>query len=170
MAGLNVSRWQAGKRPWNYSPVMQFSKRLIDMAVFEALRVQYVPCPYRDLLWSASPDGVADHLMHVCGETWDMAIMARDWIRRGAPDPKQDLEGYYLSFDHCCEVLGLNVDYERTLLLSRIDTAADFDTDECWARVEYLTENPPDEMEEELFDAVRVVPALDQGCLFAMGA
>lgn len=160
MAKLNVSKWQAARRPWNYSPVMQFSRRLIEMALFEATRVAGVPCMYGHDLAFMEP-------LRREIQLWDAAVMARDWIRRPAPSPEVDLEGYYLSFDHCCDVLGLKADYEREWMLAKIDDAADFDTDECWARVQELTDNPPDEVDEEVFDAVRVVPALDQGNLFA---
>lgn len=168
MAGLNVSKWQAAKRGWNYTPVMQLAMRLIRTAIIEVGQVHNVPCPYFDPEWNrAAPRTAEEWLLKLCGEPWDRAVMARDWIRRGAPDPKLDREGYLLSFDNCCEVLGLCADAERAGLLSWIDSLADFDTDEVWARIEHLTQNPPDESEEPLFDAPRVVPELDQGCLFS---
>lgn len=170
MAGLNVSKWQASKRGWNYSPVLQFAKRMIETAMIEALAVGRAECPYSDPLWIVPPCDLRLHAMHVAGDRWDEAVMARDWIRRAAPDPRIDREGYLLSFDHCCEVLGLEPDHERLWMLAKIDAAADFDTDEVWARIDHLTTHPPDESEEPLFDAPRVVPELDQGCLFAMEA
>lgn len=51
-------------------------------------------------------------------------------------------------------------------MLRKIDEAGDFDTDEIHARIAYLALNPPDEVEEELFEPIRVVPALDQRSLF----
>ncbi|HTV07783.1 MAG TPA: hypothetical protein VMD97_01905 [Candidatus Aquilonibacter sp.] len=168
MAGLNVSKWQPARREWNYTPVMQLAMRLIRTAIIEVGQVENVPCPYVDAEWETRiPQTAGDWMLRLFGEPWDRAVMARDWIRRGAPDARLDREGYLLSFDNCCDVLGLNADAERTGLLSWIDSMADFDTDEVWARIEYLTQNPPDESEEPLFDAPRVVPELDQGCLFA---
>lgn len=166
MAKLNVAKWQAARRSPAYSPVMQFSLRMIRTALFEAMRAYCVPCPYPAS--DAQPVTVADHLAAICVETWDAAVMARDWIARPTPSAKDDLEGYLLSFDAACEVLGLNAEYERMWMLQTIDAAADFDTDEVWARIEFLTINPPDESVEPLFDAPRCVPALDQGNLFSL--
>lgn len=163
MAKLNVGKWQAARRGPRYTPVMQFYLRMIRMALFEALRVEGVTCHY---LQMDEALGFDDREMRL----WDEAIMARHWIARPAPKPADDLEGYLLSFDAACDALGLNADHERVWMLEKIDAAADFDTDEVWERVEFLTENPPDLSEEPLFDAPRVVPALDQGCLFGMGA
>ena len=167
MAKINVSKWQAARRGPAYTPVMQFFLRMIRMALFEAMRVQDVPCPYGLLL---TERGVDDFPVHHgrAWDTWDAAVMARDWIARAAPDPHMDRDGYLLSFDAACQALGLTADYERVWMLEKIDSAADFDTDEVWKRIEYLTLNPPDESIEPLFDAPRCVPALDQGNLFAM--
>jgi hypothetical protein len=42
-------------------------------------------------------------------------------------------------------------------MLREIDECADLDTDEEHTRVDYLTNNPPDGVEEPLFEAFRVV-------------
>ncbi len=139
---MNTSKWQAARPEISYSPVQQFYLRMIRTAFDEAKTA--------------------------ATEMSDEAIMARAWIARETPDPHMDREGYLLSFAHCCDVLWLNADHEMTWMLREIDACADFDTDEVYARLDELTENPPDEVEEELFEAVRVVPALDQGSMFAM--
>jgi len=36
-----------------------------------------------------------------------------------------------------------------------------FDMEEIHAMIQYLTENPPDEVEEPLFEPFRIVPVLD---------
>jgi hypothetical protein len=171
VAKLNVSKWQAARRGPAYTPVLQFFWRQIKMAIFEALRVGTIECPYADIFWThPASDTPHKGAMVAAGNQWDMAIMARDWIARRAPDPKADREGWIVSFDAACIALGCDPDTERLWMLEKIDAAADFDTDEVWARIEYLTANPPDETEEALFDAPRCVPVLDQGNLFAMGA
>jgi hypothetical protein len=81
--------------------------------------------------------------------------------------PELDREGWIASFDAACLALGCDPDTERLWMLEKIDAAADFDTDEVWARIEFLAANPPDETDEPLFDAPRCVPVLDQGNLFA---
>jgi hypothetical protein len=131
------------------------------MAMFEALRVGTVACPYMDL----EAGRVRSYTLRQV-EQWDEAVMARAWIARPRPEAAFDREGYLLSFDTACEALGLDVDHERLWMLEKIDSTADFDTDEAWRRVQYLTENPPDEAEEELFDAPRCVAVLDQASLF----
>lgn len=171
MAKLNVNKWQASRRGPRYTPVMQMYLRQIRMAMFEALRVKAMACPYVDEFWT-NPPSPQFKSMNWAGNLWDAAIMARDWIARPAPLPSVDLHGYLLSFDGACEALGLNADHERVWMLAKIDEAADFDTDEVYARIAYLTANPPDEQEDELYpEAPRnPVKALDQGCLFGMGA
>lgn len=168
MAKLQVSKWQAARRGPTYTPVLQFFYRQIWLAMFEAMRVKGAMCPY-SLLNCWDNEFAAAHLSTCARELglWDAAIMARNWIASAAPNPHDDRTGWILSFDCACLALGLDPDHERTWMLEKIDAAADFDTDEVWARIEYLTQNPPDETEEPLFDAPRVVPALDQGCLFA---
>jgi hypothetical protein len=158
MAGLNVSKWQAARRKTFYDPAMQFFLRLVRTALDEARAVKGLPCPTLPegygVWWGAHAD------------VWDRAIMARDWIARETPDRHADECGYLLSFQHCCEVLGLDADREGTWMLREIDGCADFDTDGVHARVQFLIDNPPDEVEEELFEGFRVVPSVDQGCMF----
>jgi hypothetical protein len=170
MAGLNVNKWQAARRKTPYSPVMQFYLRQIRTALDKAKAIAPVPCPYSQGWY---PDGQSIEYGIKPGtsvdahwDAWDCAVMARDWIARATPDKESDHPGYILSFEHACEVLGLNADYEAEWMLREIDECGDFDTDEVYARIEFLTVNPPDEVEEELFEAIRVVPKLDQGNLF----
>ncbi len=170
MAGLAVSKWQAARRKAFYDPAMQFFLRMIRTALDEAKAVNGVPCPYL-VGWDAT--GEPCYMGHEAGalspakwQSWDDAVMARAWIARETPDRHGDECGYILSFEHCCEVLGLDADHEATWMLREIDECADFDTEEVHARVQWLTENPPDEVEEELFEGMRVVPKLDQGSLF----
>ena len=176
MAKLQVGKWQAARRKPSYTPVLQFFWRNIRMALFEAGHTLVVPVladgcgvwisrePVKMQIYDAMKSGRWFPLLGQIPS--DEAIMARHWIASAAPDPQVDREGWVLSFDAACLALGLKPDNERLWMLEKIDAAADFDTDEVWARIEYLTENPPDESEEPLFDAPRVVPALDQGCLF----
>ena len=157
MAGLNVSKWQAARRKTFYDPAMQFFLRMIRTALDEAKAVKGVPCPYAAL-------GVACTLSVM--ESWDSAIMARHWIARETPDPHEDPCGYLLSFEHCCNVLGLNADYEATWMLRQIDECAEYDEEEVHARVEFLTQNPPDDVEEEIFEGFRIVAKVDQMSMF----
>jgi hypothetical protein len=55
---------------------------------------------------------------------------------------------------------------ERPALLALIDQAVDTDNDEAWARLEELSAREPADDVEPLFDAPRIVPALDQAVLF----
>jgi len=168
MAGLNVSKWQAARRGAFYAPAMQFYLRMIRTAFDEARIVKGVKCPYVDDGGvGAEPLARAEMSRY---RMWDRAVMARDWIARETPDRRADEAGFLLSFEHCCEVLGMDADREATWMLREIDACADFDTDEVHARVQRLTDNPPDEVEEEAFEGFRVVPAVDQGCLFGAAA
>lgn len=165
MAGLNVNKWQAARRKTPYSPVMQYYLRQIRTALDEAKAIKGVPCPYWDKLKGGGFSG-GELMNKQQMDAWDCATMARDWIARATPHREVDHAGYILSFEHACEVLGLNADHEATWMLREIDECGDFDTDEVHARIQFLTTNPPDEVEEELFEAIRVVPKLDQGNLF----
>lgn len=51
-------------------------------------------------------------------------------------------------------------------MLREIDECADFDTEEVHARIEFLTNNPPDDVKEELFQGFRIVPKVDQMSMF----
>lgn len=93
----------------------------------------------------------------------DEALLARDWIATSSGVGWR--ESGYLSFEHCCSVLGLDADAERVALLEQIDRSRDFDTPECWARLEALRAQEIDC--PAIFATPRVVPALDQMC-FAM--
>jgi hypothetical protein len=143
--------------------VQQFYLRMIRTALDEAKAVKGVACPYVSMPWGVE-------VVECIAESWDSAIMARAWIARETPDRHADREGFLLSFEHACEVLGLNSDYEATWMLREIDECADFDTEEVHARVEWLNANPPDDVDEPMFEAFRVVPVLDQGSLFGEAA
>ena len=100
----------------------------------------------------------------------DEALLARDWIATSESLPPL-LRGDFVSFPECCERLGLSVDAERVALLERIDAGGYFDTDEAWERLAALEVAVEDDDAEALFDAFRVVPALDQFTMFSqMGA
>lgn len=165
MAGLNVSKWQAARRKTFYDPAMQFFLRMIRTALDEAKAIKGVINPYAAFAAAGIPqsDWRTD-----CpdAQSWDDAIMARDWISRQVPDRHADQCGYLLSFEHCCEVLGLDANYEATWMLREIDECADFDTDEVHARIQFLIKNPPDDVEEELFEGFRIVAKVDQMSMF----
>ncbi|QNI37502.1 hypothetical protein [Edaphobacter albus] len=170
MAGLNVSKWQAARRKQFYDPAMQFFLRMIRTALDEAKAVKGVACPYVGG-WYANGSpmefAVANKVFKLSDwQSWDDAIMARHWIARETPDRHLDPCGYLLSFEHCCELLSLNPDYEATWMLREIDECADFDTEEVHTRIEFLTNNPPDDVEEELFEGFRVVAKVDQMSMF----
>jgi hypothetical protein len=140
-AQLDVSKWQASRPGWNYTPVLWFYHRTLYQAWLDA-------CSMRER------------------QPTDAALLARDWIARSEPAPAL-APHEYVSFPECCRILGLNPDAERADLLERIDRIADFDTDETWERLEALSAAEPSYEPEVNFNAFRVVPALDQGCLFA---
>lgn len=97
----------------------------------------------------------------------DDAIIAMDWLFRDA-DPHGDLVTYWMSFKNCCHVL--NADWRRlrgnirVYLGYQCIATAQADT----ARVNALLSVPLQGDDEELFEAIRCVPVLDQGSLFAM--
>jgi hypothetical protein len=140
-AKLDVGKWQAGRQQWHYTPVLWFYFRMIEVAYLDA----------------RGKDG---------DRAADDALLARDWIARSEPaETKAPHE--YVSFPECCQILGLKPDVERVALLDVIDKAVDFDVDEAWERLEDLSSREPVDDVEPLFDAPRVVPALDQIVLFA---
>ena len=141
---LQVDQWQAVQRKWLYSPVLWFSYRMVEVAYLDAKDQGPVPS--------------------------DEALLARDWIATSESLPPL-LRGDFVSFPECCERLGLSVDAERVALLERIDAGGYFDTDEAWERLAALEVAVEDDDAEALFDAFRVVPALDQFTMFSqMGA
>jgi len=136
---LQVDQWQAARRKWFYDPVMWFSYRMIEVAYLDAKDQGSQPS--------------------------DEALLARDWIATSESVPpltKSD----YVSFPECCERLGLNADVERMALLERIDAGGEFDSDEAWERLATLELSEPKDDLDELFEAFRVVPALDQFTMF----
>jgi hypothetical protein len=137
---LDVNRWQAGRPKWLYTPVLWFYYRMIEVAFLDARTKQG-------------------------GKPADEALLARDWIARSeSTSPRAPHE--FVSFPECCRMLGLNPDAERLALLDAIDKAVDIDNDEAWARLEEVSAREPLDDVEPLFDAPRVVPALDQIALF----
>ena len=67
-----------------------------------------------------------------------------------------------ISFPECCLWLGVEVEFERVAFLAIIDSAGDFDTEEAWTRLEWLSEQEPAST-DSLFDPAefRIVPELD---------
>jgi hypothetical protein len=51
-------------------------------------------------------------------------------------------------------------------MLREIDECAGFDREEVHARVEFLTNNLPDDIEEEIFEGFRIVAKVDQMSMF----
>jgi hypothetical protein len=105
------------------------------------------------------------------GKPTDEALLARDWFARSQQTPPIDGRREFASFDEVCHWLGLNADVERISILEAIDARADFDNDECDARLDELSASNPDD-DEVLFDVpemFRVVAVRDQGSLFAGG-
>jgi hypothetical protein len=138
---LSVDRWRTQRPQWNYAPVLWFYFRMIEVAVLDA---------------------------H-CGrlkEPTDEALLARDWIACSEPPPVF-AERKCVSFEECCNHLGLNADVERLALLEEIDRGIDFDADEAWTRLESLIKAEPKDDDEPLFASLRVVPVLDQLMIFA---
>jgi hypothetical protein len=139
-SSLDVGRWQAARRKWLYTPALWFFYRMIEVAYLDA-RTQ------ED------------------GRPTDEALLARDWIARSeSVTPRTPHE--FVSFPECCQMLGLDPDRERLALLQVIDKAVETDNDEAWARLDELAAREPLDDVEPLFDAPRIVPALDQMALF----
>jgi hypothetical protein len=133
--------WVRVRRKWLYDPALWFSYRMVEVAYLDAYNQGPRPS--------------------------DEALLARDWIATSQPVPGC-ADGEYVSFPECCERLGLNEDAERMGLLDAIDAGGEFDTDRAWERLEVLSQSEPKDDLEPLFDAYRVVPALDQFNLLAL--
>jgi len=136
---LDVSKWQTARPRWVYTPALWFYFRMIEVAFLDA-RTQ---------------EG---------GKPTDEALLARDWIARSQPAEAGAHD--FVSFPECCEMLGLNHEIERLALLNAIDKAVDVDNNEAWERLDELSAREPIDDVEPLFEAPRVVPALDQMALF----
>jgi hypothetical protein len=95
----------------------------------------------------------------------DAALLARDWIATSAPMRAEKRR--FISLPECCEQLSLDADAQRVALLAVVDLAGDYDNDEAWERLEQLRTAEPQDDDEPLFDAPRLVPELDQLNLFA---
>jgi len=158
---LDVSNLQPARREWSYTPTMQFYRRMIEMALIDCNCSLGIAALSHGVL-VALPNPSADP----ASTPTDDALLARDWIAR-SETPAPFGERRFLSFATCCEQLGANVEGSRVALLDAIDRAADFDSDEAWARLEVLSQSEPKDDVEPLFDAPRIVPALDQLSLFA---
>lgn len=137
--------WVRVQRAWLYDPALWFSYRMVEVAYLDAYNQGSTPS--------------------------DEALLARDWIATSEPVNIHGLETRerFISFPECCERLGLNVYAERLALLERIDAGGDFDNDEAWERLASLSQAEMQDDAEELFEAFRVVPALDQFQLFNLG-
>lgn len=137
---LDVSKWQAARPKWLYTPTLWFFFRMIEVAYLDA----------------KTKEG---------DKATDEALLARDWIARSeSASPRAPHE--FVSFPECCRMLGMDPEMERLALLDAIDKAVDVDNDEAWARLDELAAREPLDDVEPLFDAPRVVPALDQLALF----
>ena len=160
----DVDKWQAAKRPWSYTPTMQFYRRMIEMALIDCNCCMGITALSHGVL-VALPNPSADP----ASTPTDDALLARDWIARSETSAPRGflLERRFLSFATCCEQLGANVEGSRVALLDAVDRAADFDSDDAWARLEVLSQSEPKDDIEPLFDAPRIVPAIDQLSLFA---
>lgn len=151
IAAKEMGEWASNERkpywrglnPRVLSPVHYFYLRMIDVTVEEA----------RD-----TKDGIPT----------DDAVLAVDWLIARKAEPLGDRLTYLCSIENCAAVLSVDVrrlrgNIRRYLRYQVIATAqADV------ARLYMLTSKPLDGDEDELFDALRVVPVLDQGNLFAM--
>jgi hypothetical protein len=162
-SSLDVSKWQAARRQFQYHPALWFFYRMIQVAYLDARTTEPMIGPLRD--GKRRPEIPTDE-----------AILARDWIARSEPvDPHAYLprpgqaewqRREFISFPECCGMLSLDPEKERGPLLAAIDHASDLDTDQAWARLEQLAAREPVEDAAPLFDAPRVVPVLDQISLF----
>jgi hypothetical protein len=154
---LDVNKWQAARRQFQYTPVLWFYYRMIEVAFLDARSKVYAEGPLRP------------HEKRLC-RPGDDALLARDWIARSESLPPQiggeRTPREYVSFPECCQMLNLDADVERVAMLETIDRAVDTDDDEAWARLEELSASEPLDDVEPLFDAPRCVPALDQMSLF----
>ena len=143
-SALDVSKWQAARPRWVYTPALWFYFRMIEVAYLDARTEEN-------------------------GKPTDEALLARDWIARSggySTEGQSAGKSTFVSFPECCQMLGLNPERERLALLDAIDKAVDSDNDEAWARLDELAAREPQDDVEPLFDAPRVVPALDQLALF----
>lgn len=186
-SSLDVSRWQAATRGFVYTPVLWFFVRMIDVAYLDAQTIYPASVPGQRTAPCAAPppllSGMAIPMvvsedeplpasaLKYPGKPTDEALLARDWIARSEAAPTWayalGASHEFLSFPECCQILGLDPDVERAALLEVIDKAVDSDNDEAWARLDELSAREPQDDVEPLFDAPRVVPALDQLALFA---
>jgi len=183
----NPLQWQASKPSWGYTPTLWFFYRMIEVAYLDArtiypasaLEQRNVAAPDAPpplLSGMAVPMVVSDDeplpasALKYPGQPTDEALLARDWIARSEAAPTWayalGASHEFLSFPECCQILGLDPDVERAALLEVIDKAVDMDNDEAWARLDELSTREPQDDVEPLFDAPRVVPALDQMALF----
>ncbi len=186
---LDVSKWQAARRQFQYTPVLWFYYRMIEVAYLDARTIYPVslpgvaprtpapnaPPPLLSAL--AIPMVVSDEeplpasALKYPGRPTDEALLARDWIARSEAAPTWayalGAAHEFMSFPECCQILGIDAEVERVALLEVIDKAVDTDNDEAWARLDELSAREPQDDVEPLFDAPRVVPALDQLALFA---
>jgi hypothetical protein len=157
---MDVNSWQAARRQWNYCPALQFFARMVCVALIDCkctLAVAPVACGSLVALALRGADPAA--------VPTDEALLARDWIARSL-SPADRMERRFLSFDECCAQLSVDAEKSRVALLAAVDAAGDYDTDENWERLAELIAREPMDDFEPLFDAPRIVAALDQMALF----
>jgi hypothetical protein len=146
-----------GLMQWNYSTALQFFARMINGALID--------CKCALGISQTSTHGVlvALHLRGADEEAvpMDEALLARDWIAQSVT-PADCRQRRYLSFAECCSQLGVDWELSRTNLLAAINTAADYSTDQVAARLAVLRAAELPDDAEPLFDAPRIVPAVDQ--------
>jgi hypothetical protein len=167
---LDVSKWQADRPHWNYTPVMQFYVRFIQVALIDANCDLAIFPESRGVLQAMPAPGSKP-----TDRPTDAALLARDWIATskkqgsgiGDQGSVKEPKRRFVSFPECCEQLGVDPDAQRVALLNAIDEAGDFDNDETWVRLEEISATEPPDDDEPLFEAWRIVPALDQMNLFA---
>ena len=160
MEQMSVNSNTGGER-WSYTPSMQFFARFINVALIDCgCNLAVAPLSRGVLVAVTLPGADAK------ARPSDEALLARDWIAR-SEDPTDAHSRRFLSFPGCCAQLSADAEQSRLELLAVIDTAGDYDNDEAWARLDELSAREPQDDVEPLFDAPRVVPALDQLALFA---
>ena len=152
--------WERDLAAVHYSPVLRFFARVIDAALIDCHCVLAVAQVSHGVLIASTLPGAKPDVA-----PGDAALLARDWVACSEESDDRSARRY-LSFPECCRQLGADVEKSRVSLLATIDSAGDYDNDECWQRLEELTQSEPNDDQEPLFDAFRCVPARDQLSLF----
>lgn len=194
---LQVSKWQAARRDFSYHPFLQFFLRLIVNAELDARKRRADGSPADEALlaraWFAceTKAGARDedyvtsfsHCCHVLNRDEDteraMSLRIIDGYRLVrapfGPLPKdaevETVERWRLVQPEDEEDGERRVRILERRMWVKADDAADFDTDDCWQRLEVLLANPlADDNPAPVLEGYRCVPALDQGNLFEAAA